>query len=528
MDVRQELKILINANYSLIHITTWEEVRALAEIRDISTQTGRTVVTWSLTKGFQDPASHIPPGASEHKDPSKVMQVLQAIEGYANRAVFVLRDFHPFMTGQGSPLHVLVSRQLRDMAEELRTKKQTLIFLSPRTVFPPDLEKEIIVLSFPLPDAQVLRELLCKTLTQNASLHADIGPAEEERIVQALRGLTYVEAENALFKALATLSVSAQRLEPSTLEQTLKVLLTEKEQVIRKSGTLEFYPAQESLKSVGGLENLKDWLEQRRTFFGGEAVSLGLPRPKGVLLLGLPGCGKSLMAKAISATWNLPLLKLDMGSIFGQYVGQSEENMRRALNTAEAVAPSVLWADEIEKAFAHAGGDGGVGARVFGAFLTWMQEQTHGVFVVATANDISQLPPELMRKGRFDEMFFVGNPQPKEREEIFRCSLKRLDKRLRLRPEDYDFSQLSQLTRDFSGAEIASAVQEAAGMAFQENRKVANEDIARTIKSIQPLAQTFKDRLDIIQAWARRCVPASRPEPVDDSELGPIQTRTLG
>ncbi|HEY3997805.1 MAG TPA: AAA family ATPase, partial [Candidatus Xenobia bacterium] len=289
----------------------------------------------------------------------------------------------------------------------------------------------------------------------------------------------------------------------------VSLILAEKKRVIRKSGILEYYEAQENLAQVGGLESLKEWLRKRSVAFTDEARSFGLPPPRGVLLLGVQGCGKSLCAKAISQVWNLPLLRLDVGRIFSGLVGSSEENMRRAIATAESVAPAILWIDEIEKALAGTGGaesDGGTLSRVFGAFLTWLQEKTAPVFVIATANHIQNLPPELMRKGRLDEIFYVDLPNPEERAEIFRIHMRRRHRS----PESVDIERLASATEGFSGSEIEQAVVAALYEAFDQGRDLVTTDVEKAVASSVPLSRTMKEEIDKLRCWAAdRARPAS-------------------
>jgi SpoVK/Ycf46/Vps4 family AAA+-type ATPase len=277
---------------------------------------------------------------------------------------------------------------------------------------------------------------------------------------------------------------------------------SEKQQIIRKSGLLEYYASVESFSNIGGLSVLKDWLNKRAMAFSQEARMFGLPAPKGILMLGVQGCGKSLCAKAVSTQWQLPLLRFDMGRMFGSLVGSSEENVRRAIAVAESVAPAILWVDEIDKAFAGAQGsgatDGGTTARVFGTFLTWLSEKSAPVFVVATANDISQLPPELLRKGRLDEIFFVDLPSPEERTEVFRIHL---TKRGRA-PQGFDLGALSGGSKDFSGAEIEEAINSALYDAFYAGEDLTTAHVLKALGETVPLARTMDEQINRLRSWA--------------------------
>ncbi len=324
-------------------------------------------------------------------------------------------------------------------------------------------------------------------------------------------GLTLQEAENAFALAM----VNDGKVDVSDLD----IILSEKMQVIKKTGILEFINTDIKISDVGGLENLKSWLNKRNNSWSESAKKYCLPAPKGVLITGVPGCGKSLTAKAMSAAWQLPLLKLDFGKIFSGIVGSSEENMRKAIKTAEAVAPSILWVDEIEKSLSglNSNGDSGTSSRIFGTFLTWMQEKTAPVFVIATANNINSLPAELLRKGRFDEIFFVDLPTQREREEIFKLHLsKRLkDKDVASKIEINSdlYKQLAQMTEGFVGAEIEQVVISALYEAFFNKRPLEFSDLANTIKNVVPLSVTQKEQILAIRQWANiRAVAATKKD----------------
>ncbi len=312
--------------------------------------------------------------------------------------------------------------------------------------------------------------------------------------LQAARGLTLGEAENVFARIL----VNQERL---TGEDVAEVL-SEKQQIIRKSGLLEYYTTDESFERIGGLAVLKDWLAKRAPTFSEEARNFGLAAPRGIMLLGVQGCGKSLCAKAVANQWQLPLLRFDMGRMFGSFIGASEENVRRAIAVAESVAPAILWVDEIDKALSGSQGsgatDGGTTARVFGTFLTWLSEKTAPVFVVATANDISHLPPELLRKGRLDEIFFVDLPTSEERADIFRIHLAR---RGRL-PDAFDLAALAEAAHLFSGAEIEEAINSALYDAFSERTELATRHVLKALAESVPLARTMDEQIQTLRTWA--------------------------
>src|SRR6185437_6192220 len=322
----------------------------------------------------------------------------------------------------------------------------------------------------------------------------DLDEAGRERLLQAALGLTLGEAENVFAKII----VKDERLSGDDVNE----VFAEKQQIIRKSGLLEYYSTDENFTHIGGLNVLKEWLEKRAVAFTTEARAFGLPAPKGILMLGVQGCGKSLCAKAVSSQWQLPLLRFDMGRMFGSIVGSSEENVRRAIAVAESVAPAILWVDEIDKAFAgsqNSGAvDGGTSARVFGTFLTWLSEKTAPVFVVATANDISQLPPELLRKGRLDDIFFVDLPSKEERAEIFRIHVTKHGRDV----TKFDIEALSNASKDFSGAEIEESINSALYDAFYAKVELSTDHILTALSQTVPLAKTMDEQINRLRSWA--------------------------
>jgi SpoVK/Ycf46/Vps4 family AAA+-type ATPase len=339
-----------------------------------------------------------------------------------------------------------------------------------------------------------LLDKIIEDIKQFKQVKIDLDEAGRERLLQAALGLTLGEAENVFAKII----VKDARLSGDDVNE----VFAEKQQIIRKSGLLEYYTAEETFSNVGGLAVLKDWLQKRVVAFTDEARAFGLPAPKGILMLGVQGCGKSLSAKAVSSLWQLPLLRFDMGRMFGSLVGSSEENVRRAIAVAESVAPAILWVDEIDKAFAGSQGsgvsDGGTTARVFGTFLTWLSEKTAPVFVVATANDISQLPPELLRKGRLDEIFFVDLPIGVERKEIFTIHIAKRGRD----PARFDLESLVTCSESFSGAEIEQAIISALYDAFYAQQELTTEHIDQALRQTVPLSKTMAEQINRLRSWA--------------------------
>jgi hypothetical protein len=424
------------------------------------------------------------------KDP---MQALDLVIDQVEPAIFIFKDLHPFLT----KAHSGVIRKLKEIAQHLKNCPKTIVLISPVVELPTELEKEVTLLNFPLPNREELGQMLDKIIQdvrQSAPVRIELDSAGRERLLQAALGLTLGEAENVFARIL----VADQRLDG----EHVQAVFSEKQQIVRKSGLLEYYPAAETMEQVGGLGVLKEWFQKRTVAFTEEAKTFGLPAPKGVLLLGVQGCGKSLCAKAVSSLWKLPLLRFDIGRMFGSFVGSSEENIRRAISVAESVAPAILWVDEIDKAFSNSqnsgAGDSGTSARVFGTFLTWLSEKTAPVFVVTTANDIAHLPPELLRKGRLDELFFVDLPSVREREQVFAIHLIKRGRN----PADFHLAALAEAADKFSGAEIEQAIISALYDAFSARTALTSKHILQALRQTVPLATTMDEQIDRLRRWA--------------------------
>lgn len=512
-----KLRIYLKAGYPLLYVVTAEEDRAIDCITSILAEgdlAKRKPFVWSVSRGLCRPDGQ----AVDRKlmDPKRILPFLLE---QADPAVYILEDFH-FFIDEKSPTAPLLIRQLRDLVGPFKASRKTVILLSSVLKLPPELEKDLTVVDLDMPGEAELLAVLEETVEQvkdNPKVEINLDAGAREKIVKALTGLTKSEAENALAKVVVTRS----RLDPEDVD----LLLAEKEQIIRKSGMLEFYSTPEKFGSIGGLDLLKAWLRQRGKAFNEAARAFGLPNPRGLLLVGVPGCGKSLSAKAVSAEWKMPLLKFDLGKVFGSLVGQSEENMRRALRMAEAVAPCVLWIDEIEKGLSGTRGqtgDSGTSTRVFGTLLTWMEENDKPVFLIATANDIEGLPPELLRKGRFDEIFFIDLPSPQERANILAIHLAKHHRDYR----EFDLTALVIATEGFSGAEIEQAVVSALYRAFAEgeNTKLENRHLTTSIAESVPLSRQMADRIIIlrqeaVEKWRRASSEGSPTSEVKDAAL---------
>src|SRR5512133_27243 len=499
----QELDVLVRARYPLVYLVTSEEQRLEAVLAELAETHGKTLLGWSVAKGFRRLGGSKTAGLEGAKEP---LAALAAIEKLSDPSLVVLKDFHPYLQDPA------VVRALRELSHSLKSTFTTVVLLSPTLVIPPEIEKEVSVLDVPLPGYRDLLQLLKEivgVVRQGNRAKVELTKDDADQLIKAAQGLTLAEAENAFAKAIAH--------DGRLSKDDVPLVLEEKRQVIRKSGLLEYYPTDVKLANVGGLDALKSWLARRGAAFSEAARKFGLPEPKGLLLLGVQGCGKSLTAKAIAAQWRLPLLRLDMGRIFSGLVGSSEENLRRAIQVAESVAPVVLWIDEIEKGLAGVSSsgfsDGGVSARVAGTLLTWLQEKTAPVFVDATANKIEQLPPELLRKGRFDEIFFIDLPSAAERRDILDIHVRRRGRD----PGAHDLEALARRTAGFSGAEIEQAVISSLYDAFAEGRELEPAHLVRAVEDARPLSVTMREEIARLREWSRtrtRAASAAPPPPV--------------
>lgn len=492
-DARRELAILVNSHYPIIYLETWEETRATEILGMVSEDLSLPLYTWSLTQGLARS------GGAMIYNTQEPIQVLTQINTLDNDGLFLLKDFHKYL-GQD-----FIIRKLRDISEKFRRAHRAIFISAPTTSVPVELEKDVARFSLGLPDEQELGGIAAATirdLTAQSRIRNALPAGQMPQLVRALGGLTGREARRILTQAI----LENARVDSGTLD----LIRRAKSRLIRDQGVLEFMESPEDMSGVGGLARLKAWLNKRRGALTPEAARFGLEPPRGILILGVQGCGKSLCAKAVAREWNMQLLKFDSSSLFEKFIGESEKNLRRSLQVAEAVAPSVLWIDEIEKMFPqgalHSEADGGVSLRIFGTFLTWMQEKKSPVFVVATSNDISALPPELLRKGRLDEIFFVDLPGLAERRTIFQIHLSRRKQD----PSQFDLDRLAAASQGFSGAEIEQAVSSALYSAFSQKSPLTTEMILKEMQSTFPLSVTMKEKVESLRAWARdRAVPAN-------------------
>lgn len=478
MTLEKELDVYLRARITLIVLVTPEEERALQTVKAVCDKLGRTCLTWDGADHFQvltGTCITLPAG-------KEALAALEQVDKMENDFLFVFKDFHE---SWGT---AAVKRKLRSVGQRLKFSKKAIFITSPTRKLPEELKDEVVIVDFPLPFAAELETVLNR-LTKAPGVRVNLTKLGREKLVQAALGLTAAQAQRVFAKAIVGDGVLDDR--------DISLVAEEKKQIIRESKALEFYPVTKMPDDVGGLEVLKDWLRLRERAFTKEAQDYGLPAPKGMALIGIPGTGKSLTAKMIGGLWRLPLLRLDVGALYGSYIGESEERTRKALELANTVSPCILWIDEVEKALSHGSNDSGTSTRVFGTILTWMQEKTAPCFVVATANDITKLPPELLRKGRFDEIFFLDLPNLEERRQIFKVHLRKRNRVC----EDFDIDLLSRESEGYVGAEIEQAIIDGMYVGFNASREFTTADIAGALKRQVPLSVSQRETITELRSW---------------------------
>ena len=503
-----DLRTLIRSSHPLVVIETVEEERVLALLQSVTAQERMPLFEWSVTRGL----TRADDGPTLNRMTATPLAALQHIHGLTVEAVFWLKDLGPHLQDPA------ICRQLREVAAVYSRSRATCILTGQSITLPLELEPSAVRLALNLPDREELRSMLRDLLQSLAprtsarprstalvhsllrSIHendaAANGPAGRDAnlILRALQGLTLHQARQAVAHCL---------VERGTLSAgDVQAILKRKVQTIKDGGLLEYYPLEDNRFELGGFANLKAWLERAQVGFTDEAKSLNLTPPRGIMLVGVPGCGKSLAAKAVAREWKLPLLKLDAGRLFDKFVGESEKNFRKAIEMAESLSPIILWIDEIEKAMVAGGGNGdadaGLSRRLFGAFLTWLQEKKHDVFVIATANDLSSLPPELLRKGRFDEIFFVDLPDEIERQAIWKIHLN-------LRKQDsaqFDLGKIISASAGFSGSEIEQAVVAGLYRALHRKTPLTTDLLIEELTQTVPLSVTRREDIDALRRTA--------------------------
>ena len=561
-DVLDRLKVLVNSSTPIIVMETSEEMRAVNVVRTACSQLNMATFEWSIADGLVRSGSNAPlepPKNQPHLDqtpttiwnqnsrgPGQLRTVLSPTTGEAERltravmssmgsdaaaaaasatssiyntrepvqalanmesmtieAVFILKDFHRHMDDP------VVVRRLRDVGQKFSANRRTVIITAPEITVPPELIKLVEYFDLPLPDRHRLHEIINETfnrLSKTYSLKLQLDSDGVDAMAANLRGLTEEEAERATSQAVVT----RYALCPETITDVLDA----KKQLLRHSGMLEFIEASDNMASVGGLENLKHWLQQRRGAWEDSAREFGLEPPRGMIVLGVQGCGKSLCARAIAGEWKLPLVKFDTSAVYDKYIGETEKRIRKVFQVAEGLAPCILWIDELEKVFAGSGpdsasADAGVSSRLLASFLSWMQDRKSPVFVAATCNNVTVLPPELIRKGRFDELFFVDLPNQAERKQIFSIHLAKRKRN----PAEFDLDKVADAAKGYSGAEIDAAVQGALFASYSEKKPLTAQSLIDALSQTVPLSTTRAEEIAALREWAKtRAVPASRQD----------------
>jgi ATP-dependent 26S proteasome regulatory subunit len=527
-DTLERLKILLNSSTPIVVMETAEEMRVVSMVRLACAALNLAAFEWSIASGLVRCGNDGGPSV-EHFDRSheashsvyatghdstdisaqavynsrEPAQALGNIEAISIEAAFILKDFHRHMEDP------VVVRRLRDVGQKFSANRRTLIITSPAIAIPAELGGLVEYLEMPLPDRPRLRQIIDEMivrLSKTRTLKRTLDSAGMDALAENLRGLTELEAERAISQAIVT--------RYGVVPETVTDVLEGKKDLLRHSGMLEFIDVAQDMADVGGLDNLKQWLGQRRGSWESSARDFGLEPPKGVIILGVQGCGKSLCARAVAGEWKIPLVKFDTAAIFDKYIGETEKRIQKLFKVAEGLAPCILWIDELEKVFAGSGPDSasvdaGVSSRILAAFLSWMQDRKAPVFVAATCNNVNALPPELIRKGRFDELFFVDLPNQSERKQIFSIQLSRRKRN----PKDFDLDHVATAAKGFSGAEIDAAVQTALYAAFSSKQQLTTGNLLQALKTTVPLSTTRAEEIQELRAWAReRAVPASSPD----------------
>jgi len=554
-DGLDRLKVLINSSTPIVVMETAEEMRAVSMVRSACTQLNMATFEWSIADGLVHSGSNAPaeartslarpdptatvwnqnsrlaqaktslsPSSGEaHRLTRAIMtsmgpeataaaaggsiyntrepvQALANMESMTVEAVFILKDFHRHMDDP------VVVRRLRDVGQKFSANRRTVVITAPEISVPAELTTLVEYFDLPLPDRDRLHDIVKETFTRLSkpyTLKLQLDAAGVDAMSANLRGLTEEEAERAISQALVT----RYALCPETITDVLEA----KKQLLRHSGMLEFVDALDNMASVGGLENLKHWLAQRRGAWEDSAREFGLEPPRGMIILGVQGCGKSLCARAVAGEWKLPLVKFDTSAVYDKYIGETEKRIRKVFQVAEGLAPCVLWIDELEKVFAGSGpdsasADAGVSSRLLASFLSWMQDKKAPVFVAATCNNVTVLPPELIRKGRFDELFFVDLPNQAERKQIFSIQLAKRKRN----PAEFDLEKAAAAAKGYSGAEIDAAVQGALYAAYSEKKPLNTQSLVDALTQTVPLSTTRAEEIAALREWAQtRAVPAS-------------------
>jgi len=495
-DILHDLDVLIRSRYSLIFLNVKEENRAETLLRLLADHMNMPFFTWSLTKGLlrEDIDSNGPVYNSRD-----ILVALSHIESSLFPGIYHFKNIEKNLKDEN------VAEKLKNISARFARKDAAVVMTGSSIEIPEQLKIHSTFVKMPDPTIDEYRELLfhiVRDLRFKNNLMVELTPEQESQLLNNIKGLTLTEAEKILTKIMI--------VDNKLSAEDIRDVVDAKKEIIEKEGVLEYYPVEESMDGIAGLDNLKEWLKKRKNIITDPdaAKKFGLDFPKGILVLGIPGCGKSLCAKAVAMEWGLPLLKFDTANLYNKYIGETEKNLKKAIDTSEKMSPVILWIDEIEKVFSSVSPDhdGGVSTRIFGTFLSWMQERRGDVFIFATANDVSKLPPEFLRKGRFDEIFFVDLPGKDSRKNIFNIHLQKREKS----PADYDMEMLSSLTDGFTGSEIEQLIVSGLYTAFSSGCELTTDILLEEINNTSPLAVTMAERIDSLRDWAGgRAVPAN-------------------
>ncbi len=491
MSDRNDLKLLIGGHVPIIYIESFEERRALDLLTKISMESMIPVFSWSITEGMQ--RQDLDLGTQAHV--SEPLQVLKHIKSSKFEGVYILLDFHPYIQ---DPVN---QRLIKEIAMNFENSKGKLVFISPQLDLPMGLSKLAVNFQLRLPNANDLEHLIQQEAVlwaKETSTRVKTDRESLDRLIQNLSGLSYRDAKRLIRNAIIDDNAISEADIPDVIDAKYKLL--------NRDDILSFEYDTAQFSELGGMNRLKQWLEQRRNVFqGGTDIPKGLDKPKGILLLGVQGCGKSLAAKAVAGVWGVPLLRMDFGMLYNKYIGETERNIRQALQTAEAMAPCVLWIDEIEKGISSGGEDDGTSKRILATLLTWMAEKKQSVFIVATANQIDDLPPELIRKGRLDEIFFVDLPKLDVRELIFKIHFNKRD----FPTDRLDLNKIAEASEGFSGSEIEQAVVAVIYANHFNGQQIETEDVIKEIRNTRPLSIVMAEKIAYLRMWAsERTVPA--------------------
>ncbi len=483
-DVLHELELLLKARTRLVAIDSFDERHVEGIVRRVAKRLGMPFYEWTVTQGL------VPPGGSPLYDSKEPLRALANVRSLKHGGVYLLKDLAPHLEDPK------VARKLKDLIDRKSPQPRSFILVAPRVVLPDLLVKHAARMDLSMPSEKALGEMVWRVVSEfGTRRQIDVRLDDEDfrSLTNSLRGLTLAEGERAVGRALA----DDMALTPDDLPGVLDA----KREILEEGGAIEFVPNHVDFDDIGGLAHLKDWLIKRRRALTPEGKAFGLDPPKGVVLLGVQGCGKSLAARGVAAAWNLPLLRMEPGRIYDKYIGESDKHLEQSLRAAEHMAPCVLWVDEIEKGFASFGNseaDGGLSRRIFGRLLGWLQDRKQPVFVVATCNDVESLPPELMRKGRFDEVFFIDLPNPTEREAVFRIHLRQRGRD----PAAFDLARLVAASEGFSGAEIEQAIVAGLYTAFADEDELDTETLLAELEGTQPLSVTRAEDIAALRSWA--------------------------